>query len=262
MTPVNNGRLGGGKRRHDPSARRRICGSIYAYAGNASSRSVAPSTARVGLSSNSQAELDDHYLVALAKDGQDRRLRHDRPPLPRLRPSQGLLLLPARRRVRRPDPGGPARPLQGDPRLPHRPRVELPQLRRALHHPPDHHRGQDRDPQQAHAPQPVRLLQPDPGRGRRLRHHPRRDPARPQRPRPGQPGDRHRRAGEPRLLPLRASPASSPTSRAESSPSTSTATPTRRSASGWSATPRPSTTPCSGSSARSGPTSPRARCAV
>ena len=48
-----------------------------------------------------------------------------------------------------------------------------------------------------------------------------------------------------------ASPASSPTSRAASSRSTSTATPTRRSPSGWSATPRPSTTPCSGSSARS-----------
>ena len=47
--------------------------------------------------------------------------------------------------------------------------------------------------------------------------------------RPGQPGDRLRRAREPRLVPLRVS-ASSPSWRAASSPSTSTATPTRRSA--------------------------------
>ena len=53
------------------------------------------------------------------------------------------------------DPGGPGRPLQGGARLPHRPRVELPQLRGALHHAPDHHRGEDRDPQQAHAAQPA-----------------------------------------------------------------------------------------------------------
>ena len=132
----------------------------------------------------------------------DRRLRRDRPPLPRLRPPQGLVLLPARWGDRRPDPGRPARPLQGDSRLPHRPRVELPQLRRALHHPPDHHRGEDGDPQQAHAAQPVRLLQPDAGGGGRSETTLDEILPGPTRPRSGQPGDRHRGAGEPRLLPL------------------------------------------------------------
>ena len=95
-----------------------------------------------------------------------------------------------------------------------------------------------------------------PAARRRLGDDPRRDPPGPGQRRPGQPGDRHRRAGEPRLLPLERR---SPTSRAASSPSTSTATPTRRSASGSSATRRRSTTPCSASSARSASTSPRAR---
>ena len=171
------GRLRGGKRRHDPSSRRRICGSIYAYAGNAT-----PVGAPQRLCSGQpRLTLNLSLMITIWSPSPrraHRRLRHDRPPLPRLRPPQGLVLLPARRRVRRPDPGGPARPLQGDPRLPHRPRVELPQLRGALHHPPDHHRGEDGDPQQAHAAQPVRLLQPDAGGGGRLRHDPGRDPAR------------------------------------------------------------------------------------
>ena len=100
--------------------------------------------------------------------GQARRLRQDGPPLPRVRAPQGVVVLPGGRRLRRPDPGGPGRPLQGDPRLPARPRVELPELRRALHHPPDHHRRQDGDPQQAHAAQLLRVVQPDAG-GRRAR---------------------------------------------------------------------------------------------
>ena len=84
-----------------------------------------------------------------------RRLRPDRAPVLRLRPAEGLVVLPRRRRLRRPHPGGPRRPLQGRARLPHRPRVELPQLRGALHHAPDHHRGQDGDAQQAHAAEPA-----------------------------------------------------------------------------------------------------------
>ena len=68
--------------------------------------------------------------------------------------------------------------------------------------------------------------------------------------------DRHRGAAEPGLVPLeRALGPREPMS----SPSTSTATPTRRSASAWSATRRRSTTPSSASSARSACTWPRAK---
>ena len=78
--------------------------------------------------------------------------------LQRVRPAQGVVVLPRRRRQRGSDPGGPDRALQGDPRLPLRPRVELPQLRRAVHHAPDHHGRQDGDAQQALAAQPLRLV--------------------------------------------------------------------------------------------------------
>ena len=58
----------------------------------------------------------------------------------------------------------------------------------------------------------------------------------------------------------RACRACCPSSRARCCRSTSTATPTRRSPSGWTATPRRWTTRSSASSARSAPTSTRARC--
>ena len=83
------------------------------------------------------------------------------PPLLRVRAPEGVVVLPDRRRLGRPDPGGARRPLQGDPRLPLRPRVELSQLRRAVHHEADHHRSKDRDAQQAHAAELVRVVQPD-----------------------------------------------------------------------------------------------------
>ena len=51
-----------------PFTRRRICGSIYAYAGNATPVG-APQRLPPALEANSQPELDDHYLVALAKEG-------------------------------------------------------------------------------------------------------------------------------------------------------------------------------------------------
>ena len=189
--------------------------------------------------------------------GAARRLRADRPPLSRLRAPEGLVVLHARRRLRGSDPGGARRPLQGDPRLPHRPRVELPQLRRALHHPPDHHRRQDGEPQQARAAQPIRVLRAVAGRvgGRR-------DDARGGAPRARSPRSRPS-ARSPARSSRRwslASRASSPSSRAASSPCTSTATRTSRSASASSATRRRSTTPSSASSARSPRTSPAARC--
>ena len=54
----------------------------------------------------------------------------------------------------------------------------VPQLRRALHHAPDHHRGQDRDAQQAHAAQRLRVVLRHAGRRDRLRADARRDAAR------------------------------------------------------------------------------------
>ena len=59
-----------------------------------------------------------------------------------------------------------------------RSRVELPQLRGALHHAADDHRGEDREPQQARAAQPVDLVRELAGRGRRRRVDARGDPAR------------------------------------------------------------------------------------
>ena len=124
----------------------------------AAGRTKGPLVARLSPNSQSQVQVDDGYLIALAKQGDHDVLRPPRAPLLRLRPPEGLVVLPRRRRQRRPHPGGARRPLQGDPRLPLRPRVELPQLRRALHHAPDHHGGEDGDAQQAHAAEPVRLV--------------------------------------------------------------------------------------------------------
>ena len=94
------------------------------------------------------------------------------PPLPRIRPAQGELVLPRRRRRQRPRPGGPGRALQGGARLPLRQGDLVPLVRRALHHPPDHHGDQDRDPVQARAAQHLRLVQPYAGRpGSRRRLH-------------------------------------------------------------------------------------------
>ena len=112
------------------------------------------------LSASSQGQASGRRRLPhrAGQAGRPDRVRPARPPLLRLRPSQGLVVLPRRRRQRRPDPGGPRRPLQGDPRLPHRSRVELPQLRGAVHHAPDHHGGEDGHAQQARAAEPVRLV--------------------------------------------------------------------------------------------------------
>ena len=69
-------------------------------------------------------------------------------------------LLPRRRRQRRPPPGRADRPLQGGARLPRRQGDLVPQLRRALRDPADHHGDQDGDALQARAAQHVRLVQP------------------------------------------------------------------------------------------------------
>ena len=83
------------------------------------------------------------------------------------------------------------------------PRVELPQLRRALHHAPDHHRGQDLDAQQAHPAERVRVVLADAGGGRgRRRSDPRRAAAGPDGARSGEPGDLHRGAAQPRGVPV------------------------------------------------------------
>ena len=143
--------------------------------------------ARISHNPNSEPKVEDLFLIAL----QSRATATPTtvcPPLLRLRPAQGLLVLPRRRRRRRPHPGGPRGPLQGDPRLPHRPRVELPQLRRALHHAPDHHGRQDGHAQQAHAAEPVRVVLLDARRHRRRRADARSDAPRTHGPRPGQPG--------------------------------------------------------------------------
>ena len=91
------------------------------------------------------------------------------------------------------------RPLQGRPRFPHRQGDLVPQLRGALHHAPDHHGDQGRDPLQAPAAERLRLVQPDargPG-GRRL--HARRRAPGPRRRRSRDLRHLHRGAPEPRL---------------------------------------------------------------
>ncbi len=116
-----------------------------------------------------QRELEDLQLVLKARNGARSRSIAD-PPLPRFRPAEGELVLPRRRRRRRPGAGGPHRPLQGGARLPLRQGDVVPLVRRALRHAPDHHGDQDRDPLQARAAQHVRLVQPHAGRpGRRRR---------------------------------------------------------------------------------------------
>ena len=52
---------------------------------------------------------------------------------------------------------GSHRPLQGRSRLPRRPGGQLPGVRRAVHHSPDHYRGQSGDPPEAPAAERVRL---------------------------------------------------------------------------------------------------------
>ena len=77
----------------------------------------------------------------------------------------------------------------------------VPQLRGALHHAPDHHRGQDRDAQQAHAAQRLRVVLGH-ARGReRFRADARRGAARLDHVGPGQPGDLLRGAALARRVP-------------------------------------------------------------
>ena len=218
-----------------------------------------PGTARAH-QTNSQPELDDHYLVALAKEGRtdayDAIVRRYRG-FVRLKASSYFLL------------GGESddliqegllglykaiRDYRTDRESSFRNFAELCITRQII-------TAVKTATRNKHTPaQPVRLLQPDAGRGGRLGNDPGRDPARADGPRPGQPGDRHRRAGEPRLLPL--GRLRRPLRPREPRP---LALPRRpllrgRSPSASSATRRPSTTPCSGSSARSAPTSPPVRC--
>ena len=114
--------------------------------------------ARISPSQYPEPKVEDEFLIALAKQGD--RNAYDR----LVRRYYGFVRLKASSYFlaggdsRGPHPGGPGRPLQGDPRLPHRPRVELPQLRRAVHHAPDHHGRQDRHAQQAQPPEPVRVV--------------------------------------------------------------------------------------------------------
>ena len=111
----------------------------------------------------SQRELADLQLVLRARNGDsaamDALIRRYTG-FVRLKASSYFL---AGGDVGRPQPGGADRPLQGGAGLPRRQGDVVPQLRRALHHPPDHHRDQDRDPLQARAAQHVRLVQPDTG---------------------------------------------------------------------------------------------------
>ena len=85
---------------------------------------------------------------------------HDSPSVSRFRAAQGELVLSRRRRFQRSHPGGPGRPVQGRSRLPRRQGNVVSVIRGAVHHPPDHHRDQDRDPFQARAAEHVRVVQP------------------------------------------------------------------------------------------------------
>ena len=216
-----------------------------------------PFVAKISAKSQSQVQVDDGYLLALAKQGSAdayERLVRRYYSFVRLKASSYFLIGGD---SRRPDPGGPRRALQGDPRLPHRPRVLVPQLRGAVHHAPDHHRGQDGDPQQAHAAQRLRLVLLH-ARGRdRQRADARRDAPRLDGPRPRQPGDLLRGAALAGRLPLDGAVRARV---ARARRSTSTATPTRASASSSAATARRSTTRSSGSSARWARTCARATC--
>ena len=111
-----------------------------------------------------QRELEDLQLVIKARNGSQVALDALHAPLPGVRAAQGELVLPRRRRRGRPDPGGDDRPLQGGARLPLRQGDVVPQLRRALRDPADHHGDQDGHPLQARAAQHLRLVQPHAGR--------------------------------------------------------------------------------------------------
>ena len=117
---------------------------------------------QISTKSQSQVQVDDGYLLALAKQGSPdayERLVRRYYSFVRLKASSYFLIGATRTTWSR----RAGRPLQGDPRLPHGPRVVVPQLRGALHHAPDHHRGEDGDPQQAHAAQRLRLVLLDAG---------------------------------------------------------------------------------------------------
>ena len=114
--------------------------------------------------SQAQLQLDDGYLLALARQGShdayDRLVRRYAS-FVRLKASSYFLV------------GGDSEDLIQEGLVglykairDFRPDREslVPQLRRAVHHAPDHHRGQDRDAQQAHAAQRLRVVQRDPGR--------------------------------------------------------------------------------------------------
>ena len=152
--------------------------------------------------SQAQVQLDDGYLLALAKQGSpdayDRLVRRYYS-FVRLKASSYFLI------------GGDCEDLIQEGLVGlykairdfrHGPRVLVPQLRGALHHAPDHHRGQDRDAQQAHAAQRLRVVLRHAGRRQRLRADARRDAAGLDRARPGQPGDLLRGAALARRLPL------------------------------------------------------------
>ena len=187
-----------------------------------------------------QRELEDLQLVIRARNGDSVALDALIRRYTGLRPPEGELVLPRRRRRRGPRPGGADRPLQGGARLPLRQGDVVPQLRRALRHAADHHRDQDRDPLQARAAEHLRLVQPHAGRpGVRRRLHARRRAPRPGRRRPVGLRDLDRGAAEPRLL--RSAPGSR-RSRPTRCASTSTACRTRRWPSSSAATRRRSTT--------------------
>ena len=114
--------------------------------------------AKISAKSQSQVQVDDGYLLALAKQGSPdayERLVRRYYSFVRLKASSYFLIGGDSDDLIQ---EGPRRALQGDPRLPHRPRVLVPQLRGALHHAPDHHRGEDGDAQQAHAAQRLRVV--------------------------------------------------------------------------------------------------------
>ena len=128
--------------------------------------------------SQAQVQLDDGYLLALAKQGSadayDRLVRRYCS-FVRLKASSYFLI------------GGDSEDLIQEGLVglykairDFRPDREslVPQLRRAVHHAPDHHRGQDGDPQQAHAAERLRVVLRDAGRRERVRADARRDAAR------------------------------------------------------------------------------------
>ena len=119
-----------------------------------------------------QREVEDLHLVLRARSGNRGKRGRDHPALREFRAIARLELLHRRRRPGRPRPGRARRPVQGDQGLPRRQGHDVPLIRRALHHPSDHHCDQDRDPPQAPAAQRGAVVQPHAGGvRRRLRLH-------------------------------------------------------------------------------------------